>query len=68
MITMILLQSRLIDVTVTLSAVGESSRRADHYEVTGVADSGQILVGEVTSDLDQALSTYNKWKGDPIKK
>lgn len=67
MFTIILAKSRFIDVTVTLSAVGKCSRRADYYEVTGVADSGQILIGDFhTGDLDAALATYNKWKGDPI--
>lgn len=65
MFTIILLQSRLIDITVTLSAIGNNSRRATHYQVNGVSDSGEILVGELTASLDQALETYNKWKGDP---
>lgn len=64
MITMILQKSRLIDVTVTLSACGESSRRADHYEVTAVSDNGTVLLSEATPALHEAFLTYSKWKGD----
>lgn len=63
MITMILQKSRLIDVTVTLSACGESSRRADYYQVTAVSDNGAILVSEATPALHEAFLTYSKWKG-----
>lgn len=64
MITMILQKSRLIDVTVTLSACGDSSRRADHYQVTAVSDRGAVLLSEVTEHLHEAFKIYSQWKGD----
>lgn len=63
MISMILQKSRVIDVTVTLSAYGHTSRRADHYEVNAVSDNGTIIFAKATASLSEAFLSYCEWKG-----
>lgn len=66
MITMILEKSRLIDVTVTLSAAGDSSRKADYYQITGVADNGSIVLYKTTDSIIAAAEIYKEWQGEKI--
>lgn len=66
MFTMILKKSRLIDITVTLAAVGRTSRQADYYEIVGITDKGNILLNEFSPCLGDAYAIYSEWAGEEI--
>lgn len=63
MFSMVIEKCKFMDVNITLKAMGKTSREAQRFEVSGITDKGDILLGFVTEDLKEALNTFCKWKG-----